>query len=273
MGLDAVELDGPASDLALVPGGGSAAVVPAPGLEVGRVGLYRPWQSNMDEGWLRWILDHYGVPHTELRNERIVAGSLAQDFDVIVLPSLNARSLLEGNSPQRVPPEYAGGIGDEGLEALKSFVREGGTLFFHDGAAAMAVEAFQLPLREVSGEAREAGFYAPGSILRFAWNPESELVGGMDPDGVAFVSSRASLFEITGSGGGEVGEPRVLGAFPEEGELLLSGYLEGEDAIRGKSAAVEVPYGAGRLILVGFSLHNRAQMVANFPLLLTALRR
>jgi hypothetical protein len=34
---------------------------------------------------------------------------------------------------------------------------------------------------------------------------------------------------------------------------------------------VEVPYGEGRLILVGMSLHNRAQMVANFKLLFNAI--
>jgi len=37
------------------------------------------------------------------------------------------------------------------------------------------------------------------------------------------------------------------------------------------ASVVEVPYGDGRLVLVGFSLHNRAQMVANFKLLFNAL--
>ena len=68
-----------------------------------------------------------------------------------------------------------------------------------------------------------------------------------------------------------MGTPSVLGSFPPEGPLLLSGYLEGEEAIQGRAAAVEVPYGDGRLVLIGFSLHNRAQMTANFKILFNAL--
>jgi len=93
----------------------------------------------------------------------------------------------------------------------------------------------------------------------------------MDPDGVAFVSSRASLFEILGEGEEPVGSPVALGRFPEEGDLLLSGYLEGGEGIAGISPVLDVPYGDGRLVLVGFSLHNRAQMVANFKLLFNAV--
>jgi len=236
-----------------------------------RIGLYRPWQANMDEGWLRWILEHYDFPVLEVLNDRIRAGSLRGDFDVLVLPSMGAAAILEGNDAGDVPPAYVGGIGREGVEALKAFAREGGTLVFHEGSVQLALQEFGLPLRDGSRGAQEGGFYSAGSILRFHWNGHSALTRGMDPDGVAFVTSRASLFEITGEGGGEVGSPEVLGSFPAEGPVLLSGYLEGEEAIRGKAAAVNVPYGQGRLVLVGFSLHNRAQTVANFKLLFNAL--
>ena len=236
-----------------------------------RVALYRPWQSNMDEGWLRWILEHYEFPVTELRNERIREGDLGKDFDVVALPSMRAQAILEGNREGRVPPAYVGGIGPEGLEALRVFAADGGTLFFHDGSVSLALEAFDLPLRVVSNELREAGFYSAGSILDFDWDPDHALTNGMEGQGVAFVSSRASLFEVTGAGEGLVGDPTVLGAFPSEGPLLESGYLEGESAILGVPGAVEVSYGEGRLILVGFSLHNRAQMVANFKLLFNAI--
>jgi hypothetical protein len=93
----------------------------------------------------------------------------------------------------------------------------------------------------------------------------------MDPGGVAFVGSRPALFEVTGPGQGEVGTPVVVGRFPETGPLLLSGYLEGEEAVLGKAAVVAVPYGRGQLVLVGFNLHNRAQTVADFKLLFNTL--
>lgn len=113
--------------------------------------------------------------------------------------------------------------------------------------------------------------YSAGSILKISWDPGNPLTWGMDQDGVAFMTSRAFLFEVTGEGDGVVGMPKVVGSFPNEGPLLLSGYLEGESTILGKAPVVEVPYGKGRLILVGFSLHNRAQMVANFKLLFNAI--
>jgi hypothetical protein len=236
-----------------------------------RVAVYRPWQGSMDEGWLRWILEHYDFPMVELRNDRVRSGRLKEDFDVIVLPSIRSRTIMEGNREGTVPPQYLGGIDEEGLEALKSFAREGGTLFFHEGSSDLALQAFDLPLREISESAREAGFYSAGSILKISWDPDNPLTRGMDPDGVAFMTSRAFLFEVAGEGGGVVGRPRVVGSFPEEGPLLLSGYLEGESTILGKAPVVELPYGEGRLILVGFSLHNRAQMVANFKLLFNAV--
>ena len=208
---------------------------------------------------------------TGLRNDRVRAGALGADFDAIVLPSVRARAILEGNREGSVPSEYVGGIGEEGLEALRASAREGGTLLFHEGSSELALQAFDLPLAEVSETARESGFYSAGSILAFSWAHDSPLTAGMAADGVAFMTSRGFLFEITGEGEGIVGKPRILGSFPETGPLLLSGYLEGEGAIAGRAPVVEVPYGEGRLVLVGFSLHNRAQMVANFKLLFNAI--
>jgi hypothetical protein len=275
MGLEAIELDRPASTVPLVRSTGlqlergqRSEVRP---LEPARVAVYRPWQGSMDEGWIRWILDHYGFPLTELRNDRVRTGNLKTEFQTIVIPSVRDSSILFGNAEGTVPPQYVGGIGAEGLEALKTFARDGGTILFHERSTDLAVNAFNLPVRVVTAEARDAGFYSAGSILRFSWAADSPLTRGMDKDGVAFASSRASLFEITGPGEGPVGDPKPLGWFPEEGPLLLSGYLEGEEAIAGTAAALEVPYGEGRLVLVGFSLHNRAQMVANFKLLFNAI--
>jgi hypothetical protein len=236
-----------------------------------RVAIYRPWQGSMDEGWLRWILEHYQFPLTELRNDRVLAGGLEEDFDAIVIPSVGVSAILNGNREGSVPPEYVGGIGEEGVEALKAFARAGGTILFHDGSCDLALQALDLPLQEVSRAARDAGFYSAGSILRFDWSQGSDLTRGMDPDGVAFMSSGAMLFEVTGPGQGDVGPPQVIGAFPGEGPLLLSGYLEGEEGLFGKASVIEVPFGEGRLVLVGFSLHNRAQTVANFKLLFNAV--
>jgi hypothetical protein len=63
---------------------------------------------------------------------------------------------------------------------------------------------------------------------------------------------------------------RVVGREPDEG-LLLSGWILGEELIRGKSAILEVAHGEGKIILFGFNFHNRAQSYANFKLLFNAV--
>jgi len=58
--------------------------------------------------------------------------------------------------------------------------------------------------------------------------------------------------------------------YPDE-SLLLSGWILGEELIRGKSAILEVEHEDGRIILFGFNFHNRAQSYANFKLLFNAV--
>ncbi len=63
--------------------------------------------------------------------------ALRDRFDVIVLPDQAPRRIVAGHQPTDrpregpwgpVPPEYQGGIGEAGVEALKMFVQAGGRL-------------------------------------------------------------------------------------------------------------------------------------------------
>jgi hypothetical protein len=47
----------------------------------------------MDEGWMRWVFDTFGVKYVTVRNEMLRAGSLADFLDVLVLPGVDARDL------------------------------------------------------------------------------------------------------------------------------------------------------------------------------------
>jgi hypothetical protein len=54
-------------------------------------------------------------------------------------------------------------------------------------------------------------------------------------------------------------------------DLLLSGWIEGEQVIAGQSAVVEAKSGAGRVVLLGFRAQHRGQALATFRLLFNAL--
>ena len=100
------------------PDGGSPVKAP-------RVGLYQPWTASMDEGWTRWVLEQYQFGPVTLHNDDIKAGKLRAKVDVLVIADQAPRGILEGQSGASARPEYKGGIGDDGLEAIRVFVREG----------------------------------------------------------------------------------------------------------------------------------------------------
>ena len=55
-------------------------------LNAPRVGIYQSYDPSMDEGWTRWVLDHYQFDYTKLHNEDIKPGDLRKRFDAIILP-------------------------------------------------------------------------------------------------------------------------------------------------------------------------------------------
>jgi hypothetical protein len=51
----------------------------------------------------------------------------------------------------------------------------------------------------------------------------------------------------------------------------MSGYLRGEEYLVNKAAAVDVPMGSGRVILLGFGVKQRAQPHGTFKLFFNSL--
>jgi hypothetical protein len=128
-----------------------------------RIGLYQPWTSNMDEGWTRWVLEQYEFPYATIHNAEIKAGRLREKFDVVMLADQSPRDILEGNSFKSIRQEYRGGIGEDGLEALRIFVREGGTLITLGASCDLAIEKFPIPVRNLK-RALTREQHAPGRV-------------------------------------------------------------------------------------------------------------
>jgi len=73
---------------------------------------------------------------------------------------------MEGYAAGTIPGEYAGGIGEPGAEALRNFVREGGTLIAFNNATLFAIEQFHLPVTNLLASLTPEQFYCSGSLLR-----------------------------------------------------------------------------------------------------------
>ncbi len=52
-------------------------------VKAARIGLYRSWNANMDEGWTRWILEQYQFPFASLYNADIIGGRLRERYDAL----------------------------------------------------------------------------------------------------------------------------------------------------------------------------------------------
>jgi hypothetical protein len=256
---------------------GAKGKPPADARPIGRarIALYKPWVESTDEGWTRWILEQHEFRFASIVDAEVRAGNLRAAYDVIVLPSVPSDRLITGHPAGAVPPEYVGGLGEAGVAALRAFVEAGGTLVCLDQAGGLAIEAFALPLRDVA-HAEGTKFFCPGSILRLQLDAEQPLGFGMTSDTAGFFAfssayETTSIDASTGHGGSAPGSPvRTIARYAER-DLLLSGWLEGEEVIAGRSAVVEVGVGAGRVVLLGFRVQHRGQSLATFRLLFNAL--
>ena len=234
-----------------------------------RLGLYKPWTANMDEGWTRWVLDTHAFDYSSLTNAEIRAGDLAARYDAIILPDLGASGILNGHATGKLPPEYVGGIGTEGLANLRAFVEDGGTLICLNRSTELPMKYFGLGEKGIvnvvkkENQPKEDAFFCPGSLLRVRIDTQHPIGHGLDSEMAIFFKS-GPVFEA-GRGGAN-----VVATYPEFNPLM-SGWLEGEKRIRQKAALLEVVLGEGRVILFGFKPQHRGQSQGTFKLLFNAI--
>ena len=231
-----------------------------------RLALYKSWTASMDEGWTRFVMDTFNVPFESLLDRDVRRGSLRDRYEVIILPSQRARQIIEGNPPKSYPAEFTGGITEAGVENLRRFVNEGGTLICFDASSDLAIKRFNLPLRNVLEGLSSSEFYCPGSILRINLDKTHAITLGMPPAADAFFIN-SSAFEVTGAAHSRV---RIIARYAEK-DVLRSGWLLGERRIAGRIALAEVSLGKGRVILFGFRPQHRGQTWGTFPLIFNSI--
>jgi hypothetical protein len=249
-------------------------------VEASRIGMYqRYWGGNMDEGWTRLVLEDFQFPYCTIMDKEIKEGNLNQKFDVIILPN-DPEALITGIDIEKwwdknypwwplptFPPEYRSGIGEEGIEALKEFVKQGGTLICFDGATELAINQFKLKLRNVIADLSSKEFFCPGSTLNACIDNCHPSAYGMPENSLIFFWN-SKVFEIIPSADNDKYE--IIASYPDR-DILESGWLIGEENLRKRTAMVVAKIGNGKIILLGFRPQHRAQTHGTYKLLFNSL--
>jgi len=246
-----------------------------------RVGLYKSHVPSMDAGWTRWVMEN-GHPFAmtihdrEIEDQEIRAGGLAAKYDSIVIPDQVRAAILNGHRKGAMPDEYTGGLGEQGVKALREFVEAGGTLVCLNRASDFAIEQFKLPVRDVVDGLPRTDFYVPGSILRIEVENSNPIAFGISKESIAWAEN-SPVFEViqtTLRAGDQIpAEPtvHVIAWYAKDKDPLLSGWLLGADRVKGKAALVQVDMGKGHIILFGFRPQYRGQSLATYPLFFNAI--
>ena len=231
----------------------------------------------MDEGWTRFVFDDFGIPFTTLHNDD-VRGNLNGRYDVIVFADENPAviktglpdpgSRRYGGALGAYPPEYDGGIGDEGIEALEDFVADGGVLVALDNAGPLFTREFNLPVMNPLVGLAENEFFVPTSLLRLEVDNTSPIGYGMPEESAAmFFRSVAYTTRLPSSGDWD---RQVVASYPDD-NVLQRGWMLGEEHLARRAAVVDAGYLDGRVILIGFRTQHRGQTHGTYKFLFNAL--
>jgi hypothetical protein len=213
------------------------------------------------------VLEQYEFNLTSIQNADIRAGRLRQKFDAIIIADQSAREIIDGYDAPSIRPEYRGGIGETGLEHLKAFVADGGTLITMGNACDLAIEKLPIPVRNLKKGLTRDQHFAPGTILRLEVDTQHPIAYGVAPDTFGFYINSPFFSVVEGF---ESHKTSVVARYPNT-NVVASGWLRGEEAMAGRAAIVAIDMNPGRVILFGLRPQHRAQTHATFPLLFNAL--
>ncbi|MFP3952008.1 MAG: M14 family metallopeptidase [Candidatus Bathyarchaeia archaeon] len=232
-----------------------------------RVGIYKAWLPNADEGWLRMVLEDYNFSYEVMTPQDVKQGDLEERFDVIIIPDLSRDIIVEGMNAQewmeaeRYEPKYREGLGEKGTYELQKFLKAGGTVIALNRASSYPVKDLwaeaELPLEDL----KEKEFYIPGSVLQVLVDYTHPVGYGLD---------RETPIMFLHSPGFKVKRGFEVANYPEASPLL-SGWILGEEHLHGLSAIADIPVSEGRCILIAFPPHFRNQTRGTFKVLFNSI--
>jgi len=260
-----------------------------------RIALWDQYGGSMVSGWTRLVLENFGFDYTVVFPQRITAGNLDDDFDVLILPSgalAMAKELMvgrEGNAfiprapdPERIALEFHHMLGSlnppEAIAALRDFLERGGHIIATGSSSSLAVSLGLPVTSHLVTDHGEGGrqalnsseYYIPGSVLQVAVDSTRPAARGLGRHlDVYFSDGRwdnAPVFALPAD------DSRLQPILWFDTDTpLRSGWAFGQHALKGGVLAADAQVGAGRLTFFGTDITFRSQTHGAFRLLFNAL--
>lgn len=258
---------------------------PAHAVDLPRLAIYSTWGDTQEVGWVRHAFDHFGIPYALIYKERVRAGGLGKDFDVILIPNQgrSAKGLVfdlrerDAPLPYRKDPKYpslgaygesddiTGGMGLAGVAAFDTFVREGGSLITLAAASSFPPE-FGLT-RDLDARQASAALYAPGPIVEEEIKaPDNPIFYGYTKTKVPARYTRGPMLTVP-----DRLKQHVLMTYPGGDGSVLSGLFRGANEIRNQPALVDMPVGKGQVVLFAGNPCYRWQNHGEFGMLFNSI--
>ncbi len=268
-----------------------------------RIGLIHSWLNTQNEGWVRYVFDHYAIPYTYISTQQLRDSALLARFDVLLLPHIGGNpQMIVNGMPLAGPPvpwkrsdetpslgrydstdDVRPGIGLQGMAHLQQWINGGGVLITEGGTTAVPVEyglargVDIVPSRQLR---------VRGSVLRATVRDRKSPITYGYADTVAVYFDQAPVFRVDSadSRGTERErdsstvfetrrlQPRVVLRFAARPDsLLLSGLLDGGAELVGRPAVVDVISGRGHVVLFATRPMWRFETQGSFALLFNTL--
>jgi hypothetical protein len=254
-------------------------------MDLPRIALLHSWRNTQDEGWARYTLDQMGVPYAYVGEDKLEGMKLRDRFDVVLFPSQGAnatgKTILQGVDTKFSPLPYTrtaefpthgfpdstsdmtGGMGFEGLAALRDFIAGGGTLITLGSASTVPVELGLV--RDVTLAAPRT-LFVPGSIVKGKVEQRRNPIVYGYADSVPLYHRFGPYFTVP-----ERLKGNTVVRYAPAAEVYMSGLVQNPAELGGTPAVVELPVGSGRVVLFGFNPLHRHQSHGNFAFVWNAL--